>query len=360
MHKTPEDLLKDVTALSREFGGPDYLKGGGGNTSAKNEDTLWIKPSGTTLLGMRPESFVAIERAKLARLYEETPPAATPAREAWVKDTTAAAVRPGSAGRPSVETPLHNLFVAAYVVHTHPALVNGMTCSRAGAEVCARLFPDALWMEYVDPGYTLCMEAARHIKDYTARHGRQPQALFLANHGVFVAGDTPASIRVLYADIMQRLRAEYERRGVSLTAPVGPPPAPEKTAALRERLAQAPGMDFATAICASGSFTPAEGPFNPDQIVYAKAFPFVGEPTPDALARFNEQNGHPPLVIVWDDAVFGLGETPAGAALTLDLALDSALIRHLTAAFGGPRYMSEAQWDFIRKWEAETYRRRQL
>lgn len=45
--------LQTITALSHEFGTADYVKGGGGNTSCKDETTLWVKPSGTTLGGPR-------------------------------------------------------------------------------------------------------------------------------------------------------------------------------------------------------------------------------------------------------------------------------------------------------------------
>ena len=46
--------LKTIVELSHEFGTPDYVKGGGGNTSFKDETTLWVKPSGTTLAGLAP------------------------------------------------------------------------------------------------------------------------------------------------------------------------------------------------------------------------------------------------------------------------------------------------------------------
>ena len=35
------DDLKTIVELSHEFGTPDYVKGGGGNTSVKDETTLW-------------------------------------------------------------------------------------------------------------------------------------------------------------------------------------------------------------------------------------------------------------------------------------------------------------------------------
>ena len=73
-------LLRVITALSHEFGTVDYVRGGGGNTSAKDADTLWVKPSGTTLAGLFPDMFVTMDREKLTELYAiETPkePAAT-------------------------------------------------------------------------------------------------------------------------------------------------------------------------------------------------------------------------------------------------------------------------------------------
>ena len=38
------NLLDTITQLSREFGSGEYVKAGGGNTSCKTGDTLWVKP----------------------------------------------------------------------------------------------------------------------------------------------------------------------------------------------------------------------------------------------------------------------------------------------------------------------------
>ena len=199
-------LLADITLLSREFGTPDFVKGGGGNTSCKTKDTLWVKPSGTVLSALTPERFVALSRAKLGELYTADIPADAAAREAKVKDMMAAAVLPGQTGRPSVEAPLHDILDGALVVHTHPALVNGLTCSRQGGAACARLFPDALWLAYVDPGFTLCMDARRRL------HGQR--LVILQNHGIFVAGDTVDEIRATYRRVLDALRAEYRKAGI--------------------------------------------------------------------------------------------------------------------------------------------------
>ena len=46
----------------------------------KDETTLWVKPSGTTLGGLTPETFVALDRAKINELYAIETPAEPHAR----------------------------------------------------------------------------------------------------------------------------------------------------------------------------------------------------------------------------------------------------------------------------------------
>ena len=67
-----EVLLQQITELSHEFGTDDYVLGGGGNTSVKNDSTLWVKPSGIMLKDLTPDSFLAIDRNILAELYKIT------------------------------------------------------------------------------------------------------------------------------------------------------------------------------------------------------------------------------------------------------------------------------------------------
>ena len=44
---------------------PNYVLAGGGNTSYKNDETLFVKGSGTSLATIKAEDFVRLERAKL-------------------------------------------------------------------------------------------------------------------------------------------------------------------------------------------------------------------------------------------------------------------------------------------------------
>lgn len=347
--------LKTIVELSHEFGSVDYVKGGGGNTSVKNETTLWVKPSGTTLGGLTPETFVAMNRRKIDELYEVEPPAVVTEREELVKNLMAEAVE-NDAGRPSVEAPLHNVFDAKFVVHTHPPLVNGLTCSRDGEAVCERLFPDALWVEYIDPGYTLCMEVRQRMEQYKADKGREPALLVLKNHGIFIAADTADEIRALYARVMNALEAEYRSAGVSLELKIsGGGESPETESKIKELF----GEDAAF-VASSGFFGVAPGPISPDHLVYARAFPFTRELSKEAAADYQAERGYAPKVVVSGGCVYGIGNSQKNADLALELAKDAALVMQLTEAFGGINYMTDAQRGFIEKWEVESYRAKQV
>ena len=349
-----EDLMEElsiITQLSHEFGTPEYVKGGGGNTSYKNESTLWVKPSGTTLSGLTEETFVQLDRSKIDRLYATETPSDSAAREELVKNMMADAVCGGN-GRPSVEAPLHNVLSTKYVVHTHALLVNGMTCAIEGEEVAKRLFPEALWVEYIDAGYTLCMELKGRIEQYEAEHGKTPGVILLKNHGIFVSGNSAEEIRAHYASVMEPLRAEYDRLGINENLTISDSQTDSET---EEKIQELFGDD-AKFVQSSGSFTCVLGPITPDHLVYARAFPFDGELTQENADAYRSTHGFTPKVVIANDRVYGLGNTEKNAGLALEFAMDGAQVLQLSQAFGGVEYMSDAAREFIENWEVESYR----
>ena len=165
--------------LSHEVGSADWVLGGGGNVSVKHGDIIYVKPSGIALSEVTCDNLIAVDRKELSHLYVDKAPAEVVKREQWVKDMMASAVMNGGSGRASVEAPLHDSLGGVYVVHTHPAVVNGMTCSDEGSEVCRRLFPDALWIDYTDPGYMLCMRVREEVANYKKRYGSEPKMVLI-------------------------------------------------------------------------------------------------------------------------------------------------------------------------------------
>ncbi|MDD5596343.1 MAG: class II aldolase/adducin family protein [Victivallaceae bacterium] len=352
-----EALLNTLTELTRRFGSGEYVKGGGGNSSVKTENTIWVKPSGSTMGTITPDRFVTLERAKIMKMDEVSVSGDVRQREALAKDIMAAAVCPGSTGRPSVETPLHNLFDCRYVIHTHPAPVNGMTCAKNGEAVCGKLFPEALWMGYIDPGITLYQAVRDKTADYRKRYGRQPEIVFLKNHGVFVAGNSPERIQEIYAFIFSELKKEYAAANIPLT--------------LEERDIELNPGDFEVfkkafpaaemqAVISAKAFSAADGPISPDHIVYMKSFVHKGGISEQSIRKFKEAKGYYPKILETPGTVYSIGPNLTGACLALELAKDGALIKQLAEAFGGINYLDDAARDFIENWEVESYRRKQM
>ena len=343
--------LKTIVELSHEFGTPEYVKGGGGNTSYKNDDTLWVKPSGTTLAGLQEDTFVTLNRTKVNELYEVKTPEEPHAREELVKNFMGEAVL-NDAGRPSVEAPLHNILETKFVVHTHALLVNGMTCAKDGEAVCKRLFPDALWVEYVDAGYTLCMVLKDRIDAYKAEHGRIPKIIMLKNHGIFVSGDSADEIRSLYSSVMKPLREEYDGMGIDENLGISDGSRDQDT----ESKIQDIFGDDAAFLQSSGHFECVPGPITPDHLVYARAFPFSGELTQESADAYRTKHGFAPKVVIHGNRVYGLGKTEKNAGLALLFAQDGAQVLSLSQAFGGIKYMTDRAREFIENWEVESYR----
>ena len=354
--------LEKITALSVKYGSDArFVLAGGGNTSFKDETFLYVKPSGVSLSAIQPENFVKMDRAQVRRIFSGKLPADVNEREAAAKQMMMDAVRSG--GRPSVEAPLHELLPFAYVVHLHPALVNGMTCSEKAAEVCAKLFPEALWIPYVDPGYTLSKKVSDEMAKYQAAKGKPASLIFLQNHGVFAGADTPEEIDAIYDRVMSTLEKAYAAAGVAVELVTQEPcleAVKQYAPKLRTLLGSGEGEAIVRkfVVCA-GNFEVTGGPLSPDHIVYSKSFPMVSaDPKKEDVDSYVAANGFKPLVAsVPGRAVFAAGDTLKSANTAAAIAADAALVRQLTAAFGGPHYLSERDRKFIENWEVESYRR---
>ena len=206
--------LAALAAMSNKYGADaDYVLAGGGNTSYKDSETLYVKGSGTALATIKPEEFVRMDRSLLFEIRTKQYSDVEAECEAQVLADMMAARREGETRRPSVETVLHDLLEWQFVLHLHPASVNGITCSKEGQATIARLFPNAVWVPNSKPGYTLAMLCMKALADGKAATGVCPQLIFLENHGVFFAADTTEEIDAIVADVMGKIDGKLDVKG---------------------------------------------------------------------------------------------------------------------------------------------------
>lgn len=361
--------IDNLIAVSRKYGADSrFVIAGGGNTSYKDATRLWVKASGHALATIDEDGFAVMDRARLDAMATKTYPADAAEREAQVKeDLSDANLTRGR--RPSVETSLHNCMNFSYVVHLHPTLVNGLMCSVTAEKRCAELFPDALYVAYTDPGYTLFKKVYDAIGQWKAQRGSEPQVIFLQNHGIFVAADTVAEIDAIYEDVMTKLEA--------LVAPLPEGETPvcdcvsEVLPAIRQILSRG-GRGLKTLQVTKNALVDEflanpKGvltPFSPDGIVYCKS-EYIVIDSDDKAAEAEEKieayvtrRGHTPKVLLIKGiGLVAVGDNAKNARVITEVFLDAMKVAFYARSFGGEHGMEPAWIDFIDNWEVENYRR---
>jgi len=379
--------IKELVRISQSYGSnPVYVIAGGGNTSYKDDDHLWIKASGTSLATITEEGFAKMDRHCLKKISEKSYSSDPLKREAEIKEELHRCIDGPKNKRPSVETSLHNLIEKAFVVHTHPTLVNALMCSVHAHEKTKTLLGDeALFVEYTDPGYILFKLVEKRIGEYKKQFAKEPAIILLENHGVFVSADTPGEIDRLYAYISEKLSAmistplpstELETAGITganlqheNSEAAGP-----KTAGLEKYIEE---LSYATDLTVNGynsrlinhfvtgkqAFSSVKTAFTPDQIVYCKAHYMFCESDPDLVyedyLEFEREQGYPPRVIaIKNRGIICMEENEKSAGTVYEVYLDMLKIAWLAENFGGPKPMTADQIAFIDNWEVENYRRK--
>ncbi|MCY3019201.1 MAG: class II aldolase/adducin family protein, partial [Planctomycetota bacterium] len=287
--------MEKLVALSRYYGADsEFVLAGGGNTSVKIGDRLFVKGSGKPLATVDADDFVELRRADLDALLDHDLGADVARREEAFKEAILAArVHPEKGQRPSVESALHNLMPGQFVCHTHPALPNMLTYCAKGEALCREMLGDeALWIPYVTPGYILANAIRKALQEYAKRTGRaRPAALLMQSHGFLVAGDSPEEVRANTDLVMRKLRqrlggsAPKEAFGpVTRLSPADAKalintlgPALRALLAPDERLKLVRFDDCDTTLslvgAKDGKQIASAGALAPDQIVYCKSFP---------------------------------------------------------------------------------------
>ncbi|MBK8882049.1 MAG: SDR family NAD(P)-dependent oxidoreductase [Bacteroidales bacterium] len=371
--------IKELIGISKYYGSnKDYVIAGGGNTSFKDDETIWIKASGHALADMTEDGMVALNREKLHVISSNIYPEDPSAREEQVKaDMFGSILDPGKNRRPSVETSLHEIIHYKFVVHLHPTLINGLLCSRNARSLTQKLFGDTvLFVPYTDPGYILFKKLESEILLYRQKHSNDPQIIFLENHGVFVGADTTDEIKNIYSDIIRKI--EEQLSPVSDITPIPYNPLLHKVLpAIRLILSgDKPGVIrfrnnslIAKFYQNQNEFHKISLPLTPDIIVYCKTRYLYIEHTSTAekiidsfkyqLPHFISEYGYPPKVLVLKDmGIFAIAESFASAEACLDVYEDLIKICYYALQCGGIKFLTPDQVAFIDQWEVENYRRK--
>src|SRR4030042_5304410 len=371
--------INELVSMSRFYGtSKEYVIAGGGNTSFKDERTIWIKASGHSLAELDENGIVALSREKLhvisGKIYSDDPVI----REEQVKnDLFNSIIDQEKPIRPSVETSLHELIQYKFVVHLHPTLINGVLCSRNAKTLVVKLLGEkVLFVPYTDPGYTLFKKLESEINSYRSKYASDPQIILLENHGSFVSADSTDEIRKIYGDIISAINAQVQSLAGIDQLPDNPELfnvlpalrmffAGEKIKIIKHRH----NTLIARYYQSQQEFHKISLPLTPDMIVYCKTrYMFIEqhgsaekilESVRLQLPRFQDEYGFLPVIImIKNTGLLAVENSAASAEKALDGFEDLIKISYYSSLCGGIKPLTPDQASFIDKWEVENYRRK--
>ncbi len=150
---------------------------GGGNTSVKIDDILYVKGSGWDLATIEEEGFSPVKTIELIKLlnYERL-------SDSEMVKLQREALIDKNAPNPSVEAILHALIPYKFVDHTHADAMVTISNSNYGEEIISKIYRDYLIVPYVMPGFLLAKMVYNMSEwvDWEAIQG-----IILLNHGIF-------------------------------------------------------------------------------------------------------------------------------------------------------------------------------
>ena len=361
--------IKDLIEISQFYGkNKDYVIAGGGNTSFKNEEFLWIKASGIALSTIDENGFVRMSRERLKVISEREYSTNSDERESQVKEDLAAAIDSKDGLRPSVETSMHDVIDYPFVIHTHPTVVNALTCSNNSRELSFKILgDDILFIEYTDPGYILFKKVADEIAAFKQAKGFVPLVIVLENHGIFVSGNTTGEVKELYALIEQKI-LDY----VQLELPDETMNSFTIDSQLFSDIYKEDGKSVKTYtgsiiddfVKDETSFAEIATAFTPDHIVYCKSrYMFLDiidtRTLPKQISDFESKNGYKPRIIgLKGKGLVIVADSDKSANTIIELIMNMMKISWLASKLEGSKPMTNDQIAFIENWEVENYRKK--
>lgn len=154
---------------------PLLVQGAGGNISWKEENTLWIKASGTALASANEKNiFIPLDLEKTRTLVNNN-----------IDDFNSARLTTSSL-RPSIETSFHALLPQKIVVHLHLVDIIALAILKDAKYHFEHRLSEFNWIliDYFKPGIQLAHEITKKI------HNIVPDIIILKNHGLIIAGET--------------------------------------------------------------------------------------------------------------------------------------------------------------------------
>lgn len=317
--KCPTQLIEQSLFLGNST---DFVQGAGGNLSAKNDNVMWIKASGTRL-----------KDAAVNPIFLPMDLLATH-KEVIRSENLLSCCIPTeySEGlRPSIETAIHSLLPHKYVAHVHSLGAISRAISKNASQQLEVLEVDAtkVFIPYSKPGIPLANEIMAQIRTQKI-DSSQDLVVLLGNHGLIVASEDISVATKLIISIEKVWNPQQ-----SLSGTVG-----THLGNLSMLFPPSTLDNFQAKILTGGALTP-------DEVVFLGTVPFsyLSEPEVNSKVCISEDGS------VWIDSIL--------SADAIEIVVSFVNIARLLAPGTNPVYLSPGQVEELLNWDAEKWRKAQ-
>jgi rhamnose utilization protein RhaD (predicted bifunctional aldolase and dehydrogenase) len=177
-----DDLARRVYTSRLLGASQDLVLHGGGNTSVKIGEYLYVKGSGWDLASIEKEGFPAVKMDALIEMAERTE-----LSDSEMVRLQREAMSDQSFPNPSIEAILHAIIPFKYVDHTHADAVVTLSNTPNGKALIRELYgARMIIIDYIMPGFLLAQKIYNETKgiDWS-----QIEGMILLNHGLFTFDD---------------------------------------------------------------------------------------------------------------------------------------------------------------------------
>jgi rhamnose utilization protein RhaD (predicted bifunctional aldolase and dehydrogenase) len=331
-------MLKSISKLSAKIGKDlTLIQGGGGNTSFKEKDRMWVKASGKWLSDAETENiFVSVNHVAIRK-----------AIYVGQSDPVTQYIDKNQTLRPSIETTLHALLPHKVVLHVHSVNAIAWTVRKDGFEQLKTKLQGLnwSWLDYQQPGLPLTNAVAKIIEN-------NPDLLILANHGLVVGADNCKNAEKLLYEIETRLSHSLLN--------ISPKPNIKKLTKLSENIPYTPAtLDEIHAISTDPNKlkVASQGIFYPDHVVFLGAELCTvrhEQQISSSIENYYKRYKAMPVAIYIENMGVLVSSDIKPASEVMLLALSYVLMRlDLSVECN---YLKDDQVFQLLNWEAEKYR----
>lgn len=347
--------LANLITFSHTIGQhPEFVQGGGGNTSAKDEaGYMYIKASGSKLSEMNQDfGYTSLDYSAVLQALSELPDSPNDLGIENRFNAQLLSMANPVSFRPSMETAMHAC-LKRYVIHTHPVHTNILTCLDGGQNLIKQILKDEdaelFWVDYVNPGYNLA-KAVSHLPT-----SKRNSAIFLQNHGLITDSDNANEALDLTIRINELVKSYLAQNfGISQDFTVDELQEELTSGGKMVSFSSHPLMLEASENLFATQLLMQKGIF-PDSIVFSRnSTYFLGEPELDECIG-SETDAK--IIFVADKGVYYFGSSKRVQAMH-EILLALFFILRGIKKIGQPHWIHDSDAEYILAMDSEKYRQK--